>query len=216
MSDRLLVSMHIPKVAGTSFRKILELHFNDTLLGEYGPKHPSYARFNKYDLSTEIVLLEQGIRCIHGHFKVRKYNKFDAEFITWFRDPSTLLPSMYFYLSKNYPEHPRFPKKGCSLIEFLEYGVNKNILQEHCKEFELDRFLAIGIMEDYDRSLAYMCNKLGLVNPEKKIRVNVNESNALGKGYALSIEERDALLWHNQKDFALYNEALKLHENRTR
>lgn len=209
MRDRLLISMHIPKVAGTSFRKILEKTFGKSLLSEYGSKHPSYERFCQYDLSSASKLQEQGINCLHGHFRIRKYKDFDADFITWFRDPLAMIPSTYYYLKKNYPNHPRFPRKNCSLLEFINYDINKNIMSDHCDQFDINDFAAIGIVERFDESVQQICQIVDLKKPESKVVVNVNKDKS-----DLSQEEMEAIKRHNAQDIELYESAVKLHENR--
>lgn len=205
--ERFLVSMHIPKVAGTSFRKILKNNFHDGLLGDYGPKHPSYQRFASHDLMSSEALMRQGVYCLHGHFRMRKYKHFDADFITWLRNPLTIIPSTYFYLSSKYPGHRKLPKNNCTLLEFIEHSLNQNLMSNHFSGCDIEMFEFIGLMEEYDKSLEILCSKLHLDKPKKEIFENQNTDNK--NGYDLSTEEKECILYYNQKDIKLYSEVKK-------
>jgi hypothetical protein len=77
-----IVSVHLPKTAGTTFRHMLQQAFPALTL-DYGEPH----------------ILAPHIGCIHGHFFVEKYTGIlpRARFIAWLRDPIERLVSQYHY-----------------------------------------------------------------------------------------------------------------------
>src|SRR5262245_8731415 len=92
--EKPLISLHIPKCGGTSFRAVLQHWFGPNLY-----RHCFYERLTKpprkYDL--------EGGMCIHGHFNRKRqigvsdyYPEVD-QFITILRDPFEMTVSRYFY-----------------------------------------------------------------------------------------------------------------------
>jgi len=96
-----LVSLHIPKTAGTSFRNILK--------EVYGSSHVA-----RLDIRRNIEVdgrifkgsgLKKGVQVVHGHFSFRKLtDNFDipsgCPVVTWLREPAERVISNYYYLDK--------------------------------------------------------------------------------------------------------------------
>ncbi len=76
----LIVSLHMPKTAGNSFKVVLEEHFGDAMKSDYAdyPMNVSPAVRHRQAvegcLATAKARADFGdIRCIHGHFLPIKY-----------------------------------------------------------------------------------------------------------------------------------------------
>ena len=123
MNHAPLISIHVPKTAGTAFRQVLEAWYGDKLKLHY-IQEGTCEMPAKHDW-------EDGI-CIHGHFNsergfgVRDYYPQASRFITFLRDPYATRLSLYFFLKQS---NHRFPFNGrlvtidalCADIEgFLE------------------------------------------------------------------------------------------------
>lgn len=96
-----LISIHIPKCAGSSFSNVLE-----KWLGQKFYKHYFNEESNKMPPK---YVLRPGL-CIHGHFnKERKfgikgcYSEVD-QFVTILRNPFEIAISDYFYAKRNSEE----------------------------------------------------------------------------------------------------------------
>ena len=100
----MIISLHLPKTAGSSFARSLEAHFGPRLLKDYADvpiNTPVYER-NQAALRASIDIGEQGVTgmaCIHGHFLPLKYlllgTKQELTFITWMRNPVERAYSQY-------------------------------------------------------------------------------------------------------------------------
>ena len=97
-SNGMLISVHLPKTAGSSFVSALEHYFGEHLLKDYAdlPMNRSTPRRNFSAVRNALVLPGKGavssdIRCIHGHYMPVKYRlvrpKTPKVYVTWMRDP---------------------------------------------------------------------------------------------------------------------------------
>ena len=199
-NDKIILSIHIPKTGGTTFRNLLEQVFGEDLYFYY-PHHLEHKiqfpeknvfdyskrRIVKSDFPNEDYLIKQEdytipektLKCIHGHFRTDKFSKkfTDAEYITWFRDPVQALMSGY----KHAVRHPE------DINERLAKALNGNLEIENfmnsiipnpqkrfiCKK-SLDDFKFIGITEEYERSIKLFCKIFDIELPEKIDTENIN------------------------------------------
>lgn len=169
--DQPLISIHIPKTAGISLRKVLQNWFKDKLLLHY---------FNEKENKLPAKYkLEPGI-CIHGHFNAQRgfgvsdYYKKAEQFITFFREPLELQLSNYFFIKKNIRNAVSF-RNGevhnlpwSNVDEFLNNS-NSYILKHIPFSLTIDNyedminkyFIAIGIVEKMQESVGILAEKLG-------------------------------------------------------
>jgi hypothetical protein len=214
-----LISIHIPKTAGTSFR--------NTLKGVYGEQ--GVVRLDIDLARQEVRVNEQryeqrqlpGLtRVAHGHFSYPLLKKnFDLPqglpIITWLRDPAERVISNYFYLAKRLAEELEEERKGLnilskmqrSLLEYAAHDLNQNRMSKFLEGLDLEDLFFVGIQEDYDRSLERLAGLLGWEN------YPVFHHNQTGKEDSrVSAEERARIRELNPKDVALYERALELLE----
>lgn len=180
-----LISIHIPKCAGSSFSKILEAWFKGGFLPHYhNEKRDEPPR--KHNLYTgSIVKKLRPDLCIHGHFNnnrgngVRDYYPEVDQFITILRDPFDIHLSTYFYVRREAQSQGGGAYKSGKQHRILENGLNlENYLREVKKSYicnflpsdiTLDnyqqiletQFLSIGISERLQNSVDLLAQKLG-------------------------------------------------------
>lgn len=182
-----LVSLHIPKTAGTSLRSTLADWFgNDRLFLHYrGDQGEAPERFD----------LGPG-HCVHGHFnRVRGIGALDyypeaRQFVTFLREPFARFVSQWRYLHFQQrmgvavpalDDNPTFADwfarraeamaKGEDPFSFLAQLPWAVPAENPASAFDTD-YVAVGIMEDYDNSVRALATALGFAPPVGSMHIN--------------------------------------------
>ena len=219
----MLISLHLPKTAGNSFRKSLEMVYAGRLATDYDDfpivtskierNANAVARCCQYYFRTQ-----NHIECIHGHFLPLKYlffgKKVNAKFVTWLRDPVERLASHYHFWKRYYnpatakPLHKKFSDENWSLEKFCFSKEMKNVYSQFLWGFPISKFDFIGVTEFYEVDFNYLCNVILKIElPVLYENVNVDQNN---KTYINDNALRSAIEKYHAKDMELYHYALAL------
>ncbi len=203
---RLVVSVHIPKCAGTSFRHILD--------GIYGPRlwHNYGTIFSQDQARPELIPVQTEI--IHGHFLA---DAFDALFpgrqlITWVRHPVERLVSRYRHCLGS----PDLRDDCCralhegklSLRQFADLEWMRNEATRYRANKPVGDFAFVGIAEQFEESLRHYCRIFGFGNGFKIPRINVNPLRTADR-YDLSPADYVYILERNAADLDWYLRAVE-------
>ena len=219
-----LISVHIPKCAGTSFSTALRRVYGNSLLGDQvdqpmDPEMPFQKNFAAWKEEQDRKPAPPGIRAIHGHFWAGKYERQapHAKRITWLRHPiKRLLSHYYFWLSK--PElphslHKYFIQNKLSLLEFAGLPQLRNLMQNlFLRDRSLDQFDFVGISEHFQEDLDSLCRQMNWSKQQM-----TQERPTVHKDYkpdAIDPETEKKLRALNEADFALYETGLQLRARR--
>ncbi len=214
-----VISIHVPKTAGTTFKKILrQIYHPEEIFFDY--PHRGDLRHNM------LTNPKPGIKVIHGHFPSHKYDsKFpECRKIIWLRDPIKRLISLYFFwktwqiLVESDGENLA-PVKESSLT-FLEFAAKpemQNIIKsKFVQEQKLTDFYFVGIQEFFSEDLHELKGMLNWSEYELETQ-NTNpypEYKLLLKEVLSNQEIVNKISAINQEDIELYQEALSLREKR--
>lgn len=215
-----LVSLHIPKCAGTSFRNMLK-----EVYGEKGVLRLDISLKNKVLKVEEKAYRESKLpkftKVIHGHFSPellakKLVLKSDIPFITWLRNPVERVASNYFYLAKRLAEELEEEKRGLNLIkvmqrslmEYAQVEVNQNRIAKFLAGKPLKAFTFVGLNEHFEEDVQALSQLMNWNMPPLLYH------NQTGAGHQLSEEEYQQIAELNQKDMILYEEALRLRAER--
>jgi hypothetical protein len=220
----MIISLHLPKTAGTSFAKSLKAHFGNTLLRDYTDlpiNTPVYER----NLNALRACIDNGqkdfssVQCIHGHFLPLKYlllsARTDSTFITWMRDPVERLASHYRFWLKTYNPttaaslQRKMVEENWSLERFCLGPELQNFYWQFLWGFSIERFDFIGIVQNYEDDFEYFTqNFLGTSLPIFKKNLGHRESEQTARikdaGFRSAIEA------HHSVDVELYRRALEI------
>lgn len=200
-----LISVHIPKSGGSSFRDFLQSLYGDGLRCMYTEEETAPRLVHEVDIDPAAT------PCLHGHFHATAFlDRFaKPNLITWLRDPVERLVSAYYQYIR-VPEdnlfefNRRLQQEGWGLMKFAREPEILRLVRWHINGVPLERFLFIGIMEEYDLSLRVFCELLGVNPPGRISKVNTNPARK-EDGYALTRAQRRELE-------GLYDEEIRLYE----
>jgi hypothetical protein len=216
VDDDMLLSMHIPKTAGTSFRQALHERLGSSMLIAYRGQVRGDSmvvpftgrlleRLAPQDQDTlRNYCREHDVACIHGHFTLQALCPVlpDAQCITFVRHPVGRLVSAYNHLFVVMPQ-----AEGTTFEQFLERERSRNLYEQLGMLEHLDALAFIGITEQYDRSLRLLERKFPQLAPLKPEQANVSQ----GKRFTekdLTPEQREQLLALNDADLEIYEAAV--------
>lgn len=227
----MLISVHVPKTAGISFRKALESYFGGLLICDYAdlPLNQQVAKRAigaTHSAMKNSIIINQKIykdaKCVHGHFLPLKYRWMSSstqkKFIVWLRDPIERLASHYYYWMRNYnPEKSgklrrRVVEEGWSLEKFCFSSQMQNTYTKLFWGFPFKRFDFIGVTENYDSDLNYFSRNI-LDAELENIKTNLNKEKKT-EFYIEDSELRTELELFHQKDMQLYMQALAISNSR--
>jgi len=170
-----VISVHTPKVAGTSFlHQLKELYGEHQLLLDYNddPSNPlSTINIdpNFYDVFPIKTIAPHKI--VHGHFHPLKYANVNNAFrITFLRHPIDNIKSIYDFWTvhdKDFWDHPifkYFKDENLSLIRFAMIPKIRYLYtQTYFGNFDMTQFDFIGDYAQYDQELLRLGKCLGLI-----------------------------------------------------
>lgn len=220
-----IVSVHIPKTAGSTFRAILRRLEPGRVYYDYG------SQFVIADPGTPSLLgrLERARRrlpsllgpmpwhrVIHGHFPAARFAQRypDSPFITWLRHPVDRVVSHYHHLrrhpSRSHTISWTMKTTGMELSDFIEISSMQNLQSRYLAGFPLDRLAFVGLQEHFDAMMPAFFETLGR-DPVPFEARNVSPDKSHRSGYSIpqEVEARirdlnraDEELWHSARDFA--------------
>lgn len=213
-----LLSFHIPKSAGTSFRNMLRDVYGAEAVLRFDTPLRGGGKFLVEQQPFTGRTLPNRVRVLHGHFSWQHLNNIlelppDIPKITWLRDPVERVVSNYFYLSKRLREILDEEGRGVdilnkmerSLTEYAQAAINQNRMSKFLEGLDLKDFRFVGILELMDEDLQLMADAMGWTIQE------AYQHNATGKRKReITPEEREVIEACNAKDLALYQEAMEL------
>jgi len=223
----MIISVHLPKTAGSSFSAALEAAFSGKLVKDYQDYPINTASYDRNLTALKACIQYgesglNGIECIHGHFLPLKYllcaTRQDLTFVTWMRHPINRLISHYFFWLRSYsPDtaqalHKKVVVENWSLETFCLSDELQNLYTKFLWGFPLELFDFIGITEYYREDLAFFGQQFLGGSLLRHLKVNVAEKHEglyeLDKGLLREIE------CHHNLDIALYQRALDMRRKR--
>jgi len=197
---KLLISIHIPKTAGTTLGSLLKQKYKDKMLFVYPalvngfycygstPQEAHDKIMSGRGESLALVMFyafQHGIEAIHGHVPITEFepfeNKFDIQYITFLREPAVRAFSNYCHFrifeSKTLTDEELYYQGGNQIYKFTGG--------------KLEKFWYIGSSETWEQDL------VNLKLQGKSIPLNVTPRHSLKPNY-------DLITKYNQLDMDIW------------
>ncbi len=213
----MILSIHIPKAAGQSFRLRLQSTFGPRALIDYGdwvgvdtPDAVAHRRRRRQEMRARNDELLRDYDVIHGHFVADKYlGLFPiAEFAAFFRDPYQQAMSHYqFFLRHPEIDNPAiklFHDTRMSPPEFI--AAFPDIQTRYLGSLTVADLAMVGLFEQYERSVALFEAVFGRKLAPETARENVNPDRR-GDAYAVDAAVRKAVDTYRAGDLEAYRRA---------
>lgn len=214
----LLVSVHLPKTAGTSFSSALQSRYGARYLADYGDLPMHSARLQRHASAIAHALSLRGsvmadTDCIHGHFLPAKFRMAGLRrrvgYLTWVRDPVERIASHYHFWRRDYdgsdplqPMRNRMLAEDWSLERFALGPEFRNLYRQYLWRFDPSLFDFVGITEHYEDDLDRLATQY-LKGDLAHVRDLVNP-NREDDCYGISRDLRSRIEEHHAHDVALY------------
>ncbi|WP_396621486.1 hypothetical protein [Marinobacter sp. W-8] len=215
----MIVFVHIPKTAGTSFSKALDKKF--------GAEHVAYDFGSAFSRTSRMVtdhlygkhtpelwsmrreMEAQGVKVLSGHFPAKKYSTLFplTQFATFLRDPV-----QRFYSEFCHRKRRDFDRFEGDFDEYCKDPRFRNVQSSYLAGVPWAALGFIGITEQYAESIEFFSRLFGA----QIERLSLNKNSEKGRQlYDLTPEELELARAVNQKDINLY-EAVKRYFNELR
>jgi hypothetical protein len=201
-----LFFIHIPKTAGSSFRKAAESYFGKALtFYDYGPEykdtHPKiteyeYMNMDRFAAGSYII---SHARFLSGHVPYSKYAPFfhPSNIITFIRSPEQQIRSHFEHFINLHGYKNSFK-------EFILEKRFTNMQSRMLNGIGIEGIGFVGLTEEYETSVA-LINRIYKTD-FKTLQINTNQQKKL-PSYILNAKELELIHTHNQEDIELYRKA---------
>jgi hypothetical protein len=196
----MILSVHIPKTAGVSFRRILAELYQEDILLKY---------WQMTDARGQVVSRVPGhVRCIHGHFHPEALlPEFpQAKLVTWVRDPVERVISSYYHRLREpdwlHPVDRELHANNLSLVEFAALDLMRNEMARFFGNKQPEDFAFIGQTERFESSLDEFLRLFGL-DPVPARRENCNPCRTAER-YAVDDATRREIAVLNERDILIH------------
>lgn len=207
-----LLSIHIPKTAGTSFHDILVQVYGEAVSASLKRRD---VLANERESPDGRLRFEHGLRVIHGHFKFREIAHLripgETRLICWLRHPVLRVVSNWHFFQDGLRHPQRNPeqsrqnahRQGESLLTYAREEENRNRISDFLAGATPEDFFFIGIQEHFGEDIQRLGGMLGW--PEVQVR-DLNKNSRVSDP---SPEEWAEISRLNSDDLVWYEQALQ-------
>jgi len=226
VTSPILISLHMPKTAGSSFGLALKREYGEGFVEDYNDRplqQQAPTRVGRALAQAGASMMGGGVdastTCIHGHFLPVKYRflRRPALFVTWLRDPVERIASHYHYWRRSYdrdsslPLHAQVVEEDWSFERFCEAPQLRNIYSKFLWGFPLARFSFVGISEYYESELERFASNFPNANGKVSMElVRANENPGQPSVYVCDAHQRREIEQIHAADVALYESACRM------
>jgi hypothetical protein len=217
----MILSIHVPKAAGNSFRVLLQNEFGARMMKDYGdwagcrvPEAMERCQSRTLAMRNRRNELLQKYDVIHGHFAPDKYSGlFPIEdFVAFFRDPYQQVVSHYYFLQRNpqrdHPEERIFHEAKMTLHDYVSWEAFHDHQTQYLGSLSIDDLAMVGLSEEFYRSVEVFNSMFGC-DLQGNSFLNVNPDTQ-GDAYRISPDIRKAVKKYRAADIDTYERAKEI------
>lgn len=222
----MILSLHVPKAGGNSFRELLQADFGERFMKDYGdwagfkvPEALERCRVRTLAMRARRDELQAKYDIIHGHFVTDKYRGLfpSEDFVAFFRDPYQQSVSHYHFLLRN-PQREHLEEKmlhesKMTLHDYLRWDAFHDHQTQYLGGLSIDDLAMVGIAEEFYRSVDLFNAVFGR-NLRGESFLNVNPDHN-GAGYQIDDDVRRAVNKYRAADVDLYRRAREIFARQT-
>ena len=230
--DELILFLHIPKAAGSTFKKILNRNYSRNSIIQFTGK--------KSEIENFLLLPEQrkkAINVIEGHmtYGFHKFIPKPYKYLTFLRDPVERVVSLYYFIKRRPAHylHNKIINDNMSLLDFINSNLSVEIdnhqtrlisgiedipigscsieIFEKAKSNLINDFVFVGISEKFNESLLVFKDIFKQNNIFYSVR-NQTKNRPLVKNIPDSVI--NAIAEKNKFDIELYRLAKQMMEKK--
>lgn len=213
----MIVSLHVPKTAGTSFQEMLKQEYGERLLLDYGDwvgVNSPEAIARRAQRATEMRQRRDDLLAhydvIHGHFMAEKYVGLfpQADFAAFFRDPYQQTISNYYFLLRHpeagheYPAVKAFHDARMTLQDYVTWKEVRNPQNDTLTGLSVNDLAVVGLTEEFGRGIALFNTVLG-AHLGGETRLNANDAREQSS-YAVPDDLKKLIAANREQDIELY------------
>ncbi|MGI0134727.1 MAG: hypothetical protein ACREBW_07210, partial [Candidatus Micrarchaeaceae archaeon] len=214
----MILSLHVPKAAGNSFRQLLQAGFGERLMLDYGdwagfkvPEALERCRVRTAATRSRRDELVEKYDIIHGHFVTDKYLGLfpKQEIVAFFRDPYQQAVSHYCFLLRN-PQREHLEEKmlheaKMTLHDYLAWDAFRDQQSQYLGSVSIDDLAMVGLSEEFYKSV-HLFNSVVGCDLQGDSFLNVNPDHQ-GADYKIDQDVRIAVEYYRAADIDLYGRA---------
>ncbi|NQZ87237.1 MAG: sulfotransferase family 2 domain-containing protein [Colwellia sp.] len=198
--------IHIPKTAGTSFRKSAEIQYRT--IGDYGKNSTHTSEvvkkscYEKQDFYELLCIFKQQNQILSGHFLSQKYVGFvdPRHILSFVRDPLEQVVSHYNHSVTHLEYEGNFN-------DFIRMPSNRNIQSRYLNALPIPLYGFIGLTASYAESLDF-------INKSYSLEIEFSQTNVGQKKIqtkdTLTTKQRELIEEYNSLDIVLINQVKTL------
>jgi hypothetical protein len=223
-----ILSIHVPKAAGNSFRALMHGEFGDRLMLDYGdwagfdvPEANARRAIRTQEMRSRRDELLQNYDAIHGHFIADKYARAisDRGFrrilsATPINRPYRITGFSCVIPQREHPEEKLLHDAKMTLHDYLAWDAFRNQQSQYLGSVSIDDFAMVGLSEEFYRSVD-LFNSIFGCNLRGHSFLNVNPDHQ-GRTYAIDHDVRKAVEKYRPADVELYRRAKEIFARQTR
>jgi len=222
----MILSIHVPKAGGNSFRQLLETEFGPRFMKDYG----DWAGFRVPEAIERVRIRTEKMRgrrdelrgkydIIHGHFAPEKYLGLfpKEEFVAFFRDPYQQSISHYWFLVRN-PQRDHLEEKmlheaKMTIYDYLRWEAFHDHQTQYLGGLSIQDLSMVGLAEEFYRSVDLFNATFGC-NLHGEAFLNSNPDHE-GAPYKVDAEVRKLVNRYRARDVENYRRAKEIFARRT-